>query len=154
MIDGGVLAGYLAVAASRATGRVFDRPVDALFDRLALHVAQRLGWQAVQSVRATPGDARQQRQVGQGIDAVARVDAGFAAELARLQDRLDREVGRQMINVVNARTSVQVGGNGDAHGGHHYELNVPEPADHPRSPFWARTMLVLGLAIRSLTRRR
>lgn len=146
MIDGGVLAGYLAVGATRAAGRVFDKAVDSLFDRLAQHVAQRLGWQAVESIGANPRDVRRQRQVGRGIDAVARVDSQFAAELARLQDRLDELVGRQMINVVHAQTSVQAFG-GSAYGGDHYEYQVPDPSDLSKSPPWVKVLIVAGAAI-------
>ena len=147
MIDGGVLAGYLAVAATRAVGRVFDKTVDGLFDRLAQNVAQRLGWQAVESINANPGNVQQQRRVGQGIDAVARVDSQFAAELSRLQDRLDQMVGRQPINVVNAQTNVQAFGGGSAYGGHHYEYNVPDPTDYSRAPAWVKAMIVAGIGI-------
>ena len=146
MIDGGVLAGYLAVAATRVAGRVFDKTVDGLFDRLAQHVAQRLGWHAIDSINANPGDVQQQRQVGQSIDAVARVDSQFAAELSRLQDRLDRQVGRQLINVVNAQTSVQAFG-GDAYGGHHYELTAPDPTDYSKAPAWVKVLIVVGTVI-------
>jgi hypothetical protein len=147
MIDGAVLAGYLAVAATRAAGRVFDKTVDALFDRLAQHVAQRLGWQAVGSINDNPGDVKLQRRVGQGIDAVARVDSQFAAELARTQDRLDQLVGRQLINVVNAQTNVQAFGGGSAYGGHHFEYNVPDPTDYSGAPAWVKVLIVAGLGI-------
>jgi len=147
MIDGGVLAGYLAVAATRAAGRVFDQTVDRLFDRLAQGVARRLGWQAVDSINANPGDAGLQQRVGRGIDAVARADSQFAAELARLQDRLDREVGRQLINIVHAQASVQAFGGGNAYGGHHYQLNVPDPADLSKSPAWVKALIVVGLVV-------
>jgi len=153
MIDGGVLAGYLAVAATRATGRVFDKAVDGLFDRLAQRVAQRLGGQAVAAISANPGDRQQQRQVGQGIETVAKVDSQFAAELAQLQDRLDRLVGRQLINTVHAETNIQAFG-GNAYGGHHYEYNVPDPTDYSKAPSWVRVLLVVAAVGRSVSRRR
>jgi hypothetical protein len=149
MIDGGVLAGYLAVAATRVTGRVFDQTVDRLFDRLAEHVAQRLGWQTVESISSDPGSPQQQARVGQRIDAAARGDAQFAAELVRLQDRLDQLVGRQTITTVNARPNVQAFGE-DAYGGDHHEaheVTVPDPTDYSKAPAWVTRMIVVGLAI-------
>lgn len=147
MIDGGVLAGYLAVAATRAAGRVFDKTVDALFDRLAQRVGQRLGGQAVAAINANPGDRQRQRQVGQGIEAVARVDPQYAAELAHLQRRLDELVGRQLINVVHAQTSVQAFHGGNAYGGHHYEYSVPDPTDYSKAPVWVKVLIVIGIVI-------
>jgi hypothetical protein len=146
MIDGGVLAGYLAVAATRGAGRVFDKAVDGLFDRLAQRVAQRLGGQAVAAINARPGDREQQRRVGQGIEAIAGVDGQFAAELADLQRRLDSAVGRQLINTVYAQTSVQAFG-GNAYGGGHYEYNVPDPTDYSKAPAWVKVLTVLGIAV-------
>lgn len=146
MIDGGVLAGYLAVAATRQAGRVFDKAVDALFDRLAQRVAQRLGGQAVAAINARPGDREQQQRVGQGIEAVAGVDRQFAAELADLQRRLDNAVGRQLINTVYAHTSVQAFG-GNAYGGGHFEYNVPDPTDYSKAPGWVKVLTVLGIGV-------
>jgi hypothetical protein len=147
MIDGGVLAGYLAVAATRAAGRVFDKAVDGLFDRLSQRVAQRLGWQAVASINAQPGNVAQHKQVGQGIEAVARLDSQFAAELAELQRKLDQRVGRQVINNVVAHTNIQAFGGGSAYGGHHYELNVPDPTDYSKAPAWVKLLTVVGIVI-------
>jgi hypothetical protein len=145
MIDGRVLAGYLAVAATRVAGRVFDPSVDEMFDRLAQHVAQRLGWQAVESINASPGDPRAQRRLGQSIDAVAQVDSQFAGDLARLQDRLDREVGRQRITAVRGQCVAQVFGTGGPHGGHHYEFRLPERATLPSAPVWVQLLVVAGV---------
>ena len=107
-------------------------------------MTQRLGGDAVASIR--PGDREQQRRVGQGIEAVAGVDRQFAAELAELQRRLDRAVGRQLINTVYAQTSVQAFG-GNAYGGSHYEYNVPDPTDYSKAPAWVKVLTMLGIAI-------
>ncbi|HEY0636585.1 MAG TPA: hypothetical protein VGD67_02970 [Pseudonocardiaceae bacterium] len=102
MIDGAVLAGYLAVGASRASGRVFDATANGLFDRLARAVAQRVGRRAVEAVEDAPGDLARQRLLGIEIDAVARQDPYLAAELTQLQRELDRRVGRRFIEAVQA----------------------------------------------------
>jgi hypothetical protein len=147
MIDGGVLAGYLAVAATRAAGQVFDKTVDGLFDRLAQRVTERLGGQALAGINANPGSTYQQRQVGQSIDAAARVDPRFAAELAQIQRRLDQLVGRQMISIVNAQTNVQALGGRAYGGGHNYALNMSDQADHSKAPSWVKVLVVVGLLI-------
>lgn len=147
MIDGQVLAGYLAVGATRVAGRVFDRSVDETFDQLAQHVAQRLGWQEVESINSNPGDPRVQRQLGQSIDAVARVDSQFAAELARLQARLDREVGRQRITAVRGQCVTQAFGSCGVDGERHYEFRLPERATLPSAPVWVQLLLVVGVGV-------
>lgn len=128
MIDGAVLAGYLAVAGTRDAGRVFDGSVDTLFDRLALRVEERLGGRAIAEVQAEPADTVRQVRLGHGIDAVVRADPLLARELDSLQYQLDHKVGRQFINAVRAqpcRVSSE-------------RQEDPRVTDHRSATLWAR----------------
>jgi hypothetical protein len=106
MIDGAVLAGYLAVAATRASGRTFEKGVDTLFDGLARRVEERLGCRAIARLQTEPGDATLRTRLGADIDAVARTDPQLARELAGLQHELDRKVGRRLIEVLAAPSQI------------------------------------------------
>lgn len=107
MIDGAVLAGYLAVAATRSTERTFAKGVDTLFDGLARRVEERLGARAVVRLQSELGDAALRARLGREIDAVARTDPQLARELAGLQHELDRRVGRRFIEALRAPADVR-----------------------------------------------
>jgi len=140
MIDGVVLAGYLAVAATRTTGRVFDEDVDALLDRLSKRVEERLGGRAVADVELHPGDTDRRLRLGRGIDAVARTDPQLAREFVSLQDELDRKVGRQLIDALLPAT---IPTTDDATP----DAVTPSIVDGPTAPRWIRALVVAGVLV-------
>ena len=78
-----------------------------MVDQLKSLVLRRLGHDSLQRLTADPRDERAQRDVGLTIDGAARVDAGFARELATIVERLDRRGGRQVLNRIYADMNVQ-----------------------------------------------
>lgn len=121
MIDGGVIAAYLAAAVARGGERLLGRVVDGALDRLAGSVARRLGPRPADDLAKNPYDSATLGEVSRAIDAVARRDAAFARELAALRRHLDRHEGRRLINQVRARVNVQAFGDGNAAGRDYYE---------------------------------
>jgi hypothetical protein len=121
VIDGGVIAAYLAAAVARGGRRLLDRVADGALDRLADSVARRLGPRPAADLARNPYDSATLAEVSRAIDAVARHDARFARELAALRRRLDSHGGRLLINQVRARTNVQAFGGGNAAGRNYYE---------------------------------
>lgn len=112
MIDGGVIAAYLAVAVARGGRRSLDRTVDGALDRLTDGVARRLGPRPAAELAKNPYDGATLAEVTRAIDAVARHDSRFGRELARLRRQLDKHGGWRLVNQVRARTGVQASGGG------------------------------------------
>jgi hypothetical protein len=134
VIDGGVIAAYLAAAAARGGRRLLDKAVDGALDRLTDSVARRLGPRPAADLARNPYDGATLAEVSQAIDAVARRDTGFARELAALRRQLDSLGGVHLVNQVQAQSNVQAfGGNAagrDYHEGDFYETtNDYDPGD-------------------------
>jgi hypothetical protein len=121
VIDGGVIAAYLAAAVARGGGRMLDRAVDGALDRLTDSVARRLGPRPAADLARSPNDSATLAEVSRAINTVARRDAGFVRELTALRQKLDSHGGRQLVNQVRARTNVQAFGGGNAAGRDYYE---------------------------------
>ncbi|MGH3449926.1 MAG: hypothetical protein ACRDQW_04205 [Haloechinothrix sp.] len=149
MIDGGVIAGYLAVAAARSAGRFVDRKIDGVLDRLSERVATRLGVRPVTDIARDPRNMQVQHQVGRAIEATAATDAKFAREIARLQADLDRQHGRALINDVRAGVNIQAIGGGDAVGGNLYKTYIHGSHEHDYSgaPMWVKVLIWIGVLI-------
>ncbi|MHA6622768.1 hypothetical protein [Pseudonocardia sp. DLS-67] len=126
MIDGGVIAAYLAVAVGRGGRRSLDRVVDGALDRLTDGVARRLGPRPAAELAKDPYDGATLAEVTRAIDAVARHDSRFGRELGRLRRQLDKHGGWRLVNQVRARTGVQVSGRGIV-AGRDVTANDPHP---------------------------
>jgi hypothetical protein len=157
VIDGGVIAAYLAAAVARGGGRLLDGAVDGTLDRLADSVARRLGPRPAADLARNPYDSATLAEVSRTIDAVARRDAGFARELAALRRQLDSHGGRLLVNQVRARTDVQAFGGGNAAGRDYFEgdryetTNDYDPCDElvsdqgtGRALAWVGLLIALG----------
>lgn len=120
MIDGGVIAAHLAVAAARGE-RYLDRAIDSALDRLSAAVAARLGSRPHAELARNPRDPVSQERIGHAIATAARGDHRFARELADAVARLDRGGARVLVNEVRAGINVQTFGGGNAHVGDYHE---------------------------------
>lgn len=120
MIEGGVIAAYLAAAVARGGRRLLDRAVDGGLDRLADSVARRLGPRPAADLARDPYDSATLAEVSRAVDAVARRDTAFARELVALRRQLDSLGGVHLVNQVQARSNVQAFG-GNAAGRDYYE---------------------------------
>ncbi|TWF77495.1 hypothetical protein FHX44_113405 [Pseudonocardia hierapolitana] len=105
MIDGGVIAAYLAVAVTRGEQRLLGRVVDTALDRLFDSVARRLGPRRAADLARNPYDSAILAEVAGAIDAAARRDAGFARELAALLAQLESHGGRHLVDQIRAQTT-------------------------------------------------
>lgn len=121
MIDGGIIAGYLAAAAARGGKRLLDGTVDAALDRLTGAVAGKLGYRPGAMLEPDPGDPGAQQQVAAYVADAARRDERFAHKLAEIQDQLDRAGARPLLNQVQGvGINAQHFGHGDVHVGDYY----------------------------------
>ena len=152
MIDGGIIAGYLAAAVARGGKRLLDTAVNSALDRLAGVVSSRLGTKVVANLEERPSDPQAQQDVSAAIQAAADRDAGFARELATLQRQLDEAGARPLINEVRSvGINAQLFAPGQIHIGDHYESNYSndyDPGDEiiiGQGP--GRVLAVLGLLI-------
>jgi hypothetical protein len=121
MVDGGVIAAYLAAGVARGGRRLLDRVVDGTLDRLTDSVARRLGPRPAADLAKNPYDGTTLAEVTRAIDAVARYDARFARELAGLRRQLDKHGGWRLVNQVRGRINIQAFGGGNADGRDHNE---------------------------------
>lgn len=121
MIDGGVVAAYLAAAVARGGERLLGATIDSALDRLSASVARRLGQRPNGELTRAPTDAGALERVGRALEAAAHRDERFARELAVVQDQLDRAGASYLVNEVRARVNVQAFGGGNAHVGDYYE---------------------------------
>lgn len=156
MIDGGVIAAYLAAAAARGGRRLVDRAIDGALDRLTDSVARRLGPRPGADLARDPYDSATLAEVSRAIDGVARRDVGFARELTALRHQLDSLGGVHLVNQVQARSNVQAfGGNAagrDYYEGDRYETtNDYDPGDElvsgqgpGRALAWVGLLVALG----------
>src|SRR4051812_30415412 len=110
MIDGGMIAGYLAAAAARGGSRLLDKTVDGALDRLAAAVGRRLGPGPSADLARDPRDPHTQDRVSRAVQGAANRDERFAQELARLQQQLDRAGARFLVNQVQAGINAQAFG--------------------------------------------
>src|SRR5690242_922525 len=133
VIDGGLIAGYLAAAVARGGGRLLDKTVDGALDRLAAAVSSKLGPKPSADLARDPRDPATQNRVGRAVQDAASRDERFAHELARLQQQLDHAGARFLVNQVQANTNAQAFGGGNVHIGDYYEgnrhSNDHDPAD-------------------------
>jgi hypothetical protein len=102
-LDGGLIVGYLTAAFLRAGGRLADRAVDSLLNRLVELVGSRMGRGPLDRLAGNPRDEATQREVGLIIDGAISVDRAFSRELAQLVAELDKRGGRQLVNNVYAQ---------------------------------------------------
>lgn len=107
MIDGGVIAAYLAAAVARGDRRVPDRIIDGTLDRLAASVARRLGPRPATELAKNPYNGATLAETSRAIEAVAHHDARFARELAGLRRKLDKHGGLRLADQVRARSAVR-----------------------------------------------
>lgn len=152
MIDGGLIAGYLAAAVARGGARLLDRTVDGALDRLSASVASRLGPRPNADLARDPSDPHIHDRVGRAVEDAARRDQRFAHDLAELQRQLDRAGARYLVNQVRAGINAQAFGDGDVHVGDYYEghrySNDYDPGDElviGRGP--GRVLAALGLLV-------
>ena len=123
VIDGGLIAGYLAAAVARGGARLLDKTVDGALDRLSAAVATRLGPRPSADLARDPSDPHTQDRVGRAVQGAASRDERFAHDLARLQQQLDRAGARYLVNQVRAGINAQAFGDGDVHVGDYFEGN-------------------------------
>jgi len=123
MIDGGVIADYLAVAAARGGQRLVDKTVNGALDRLTAAVANRLGWRPDEYLAPAPADMSARRQVAGAVAEAAQRDPQFAQKLDAIQAQLDRVGARDLINQVNNHGGInaQAFGGGSVHVGDYFE---------------------------------
>jgi hypothetical protein len=133
VIDGGLIAGFLAAAAARGGARLLDRTVDAALDRLAAVVASKLGPRPSADLARDPRNPNTLDAVSRAVQGEASRDPRFEHELARLQQQLDRPDVRYLVNQVQAGVNVQAFDHGRVHVGDYYEgdhhSNDYNPAD-------------------------
>ncbi len=145
MIDGGILAGYLAAAPAVAGRRVVGRAADLLFEKLRAAASATAGPAIAAQVEENPTDGAAQARVGRALEDAARQNPLVARELEALLADLDREVGRSVIvNEVFARTDAQAFGRGHAALGDYQHIDGVGTSDFARTPSWVRLALVVG----------
>jgi hypothetical protein len=144
-VDGGLLVGYLTAYIMRGTRKVADRAFEALLERLATTVEERLGRRPIEALEQAPGDEWTEAQVGSALEQVTRRDPEFAAKLEQLLSDLDQRGGRTIINQVHARTNVQAIGGGIAVGRDY--IHAPDPGDLTDAPEWVKVSMVTGTLV-------
>jgi hypothetical protein len=146
-LDGGLIVGYLTAALLRAGGRLADRALDSLLNRLIDLVASRMGRAPLDRLAGNPRDEATQREVSLVIDGAISVDRAFARELAQLVAELDKRGGRQLVNRVYAQMNVQAFDHGIAIGRDFNYFHAPDPADYSNAPLWVKFCIVLGSVV-------
>lgn len=157
MIDGGLIAGYLAVAVARGADRFVSNKIDSFLNALATRVASKMGHRPAADLRADPTDVQVQDRIAHAIEKRSRNDARFARDLAALQERLDREGGRQLVqqmwngSFTNVRHSniIQAPVAGDVAVGNINKtwIDAPHMADYSRAPGWVKLFTWVGALI-------
>ncbi len=152
MIDGGVIAAYLATAVARGGERLLGKAVDAGLDRLSAAVARRMGRGPDADIARDPRSPAVQARVGRAIEAAAQGDPAFARDLAALVGQLDSSGARRLINNVHANVNVQAFGGGYAHFGDYYEGDRYGNDDDPGDEIVAgrgagRVVAIIGLLV-------
>lgn len=161
MIDGGVIAGYLALAIGRGVGRFVDRGLDAALDALADRVKKKMGLGPAADLRPDPHDPRVHDKIAGAIARRAAADPRFDRDLAMLQRRLDQAGGRAALRQFWSNSVGEMrGGNlfqaqqhyGDQVVGNVYRnsIDVPLESDFSGAPGWVKATLWLGMIV-SLT---
>lgn len=152
MIDGGLIAGYLAAAAARGGRKLLDKTVDAALDRLAGAVARKIGPAPEADLARDPTDPTVRRNVARAVERASADDPSFARYVAALQHELDRSGGPSyLLNQVTAGVNAQAFGGGNVHVGDYYVSSSTDdydPADElfsGRGP--GRALAVLGLLL-------
>lgn len=97
MIDGGVIAGYLALAAARGVDRFVNGRIDSILAALANRVARKMGLGPAADLRPDPTDTQVQKKIARAVVSRSQSDPQFARDLRALQDQLDREGGRPLL---------------------------------------------------------
>jgi len=151
-IDVGVISLYLTGWLLRGAHHIADRTVDALLDRLANLIEQRIGPRTLRTLQKNPGDSEIAR-VSQKIATVAQRDPAFASELQALIRKLDQGGGQRVITtqVINAKQNVQaIGPHSKAAFGNIVDIKVPDPDDWSGAPNWVKATFGLGAVICAL----
>ncbi|WP_143229779.1 hypothetical protein [Actinophytocola xanthii] len=154
IVDGGAIAGYLALKVSGAAGRLVDRGFDSLLSVLAKRVTQKFGPRPVADLRSDPTDTRIHDKVAAAVEYRARHDSKFGRDIRAIQNDLDRMGGRDVIqqfwnnsvNRVSGGNFIQayrdVGPIKDSFNTFHQSTD-----DFSHAPDWIRTTLWIGVVL-------
>lgn len=151
MIEGGVVAAYLAALLGGAAKRFVDGRIDGGLKSLYDRVTNRLGGGVVRDLRDNPNDASTQNRVARAVENVAAVDRRFAEDIAAIVDQLDRAGGRSFVNSIQAHTVIQnQGGDQATHGGVIHKTSMRSsrhPSDYSGAPVWVKVVTALGAVL-------
>ncbi len=151
MIDGTMIANYLASAIEGAGDRFVDNSLDQGLAALSQAVIRKLGRGPVDDLAANPDSIRTRQRVATAIERAADADERFERELADLRDRLDQARGHTTVTHTarGGRTVLRGTGNGHTAAGDLwvYDHYAPQPDDLSGAPSWTKACLWIGGAI-------
>ncbi|MGY5281728.1 hypothetical protein [Nocardia gipuzkoensis] len=147
MIDGMVVATYVAAALGATGGRAADRSLDQGLTALTGAVTRGLGRRALDDLDQNPHSMAARRRLADQIERAAAADAEFAGELAALQATLGRLNGGTVINTATYGSRIVTGSRGITAGGsiHNTTYDIASDEDLSRAPSWAKALLWIGL---------
>lgn len=151
MIDGTVIANYLASAIEGAGDRWLDHSLDQGLAALSQAVIRKLGRAPVDDLAENPDSVRTRQRVAAAIERAADVDERFERELTDLRNQLDR--ARRQTTVAHTgrggRTVLRGTGDGHTAAGNIwiYDHYAPPPDDLSGAPSWTKACLWIGGAI-------
>lgn len=149
MIDGMVIAAYLAATIGGAGSRWADRSLDQGLNALSATVTRRLGRGPVADLTENPDSIRARERVAAAIERAAAADERFARELADLRDQLDRAQDNYTATSRDGWAVARGPGDGHIAGRdiHTYDYYAPQPDDISGAPGWTKACLWIGGAI-------
>jgi hypothetical protein len=139
------IVGFLVATLLGAAQRLADRKLDDLLTGLADRVFGRLGSDpALDDLQNNPQDPRAQRNAAAVIDAAARKDHRYRAELTRLQHELDRRGARKLVQYApGAETVIGINHGVVDHDGNVY-MTWEDPFTIRRDPAWVKVAFVVA----------
>lgn len=150
VIDGMVIAGYLAGALGAAGSRWVDGQLDGLLSSLTETVRRKLGRAPLDDLAENPDSVAAHRRVAASIERAAATDAQFARELAELQNQLGRREGYNSV-ILTGGGSQTVAGYGQGHTAGRDNIvsdyYAPQNDDLSGAPTWTKVCLWVGGAI-------
>ncbi|MBB5917744.1 hypothetical protein BJY24_006656 [Nocardia transvalensis] len=151
MIDGTVIANYLATAIGGAGDRLLDHSLDQGLAALSQLVVRKLGRGPIEDLTENPDSIRTRKRVAAAIEHAADTDERFERELADLRDQLDRARNQYTMTHTGRGGRTVLRGTGDGHTAAGdiwiYDHYAPQPDDLSGAPGWTKACLWIGGAI-------